>query len=428
MGFLRRRTKGGKAALVFAPRSLLRNVWANDVRKFAPSLRTSVADAANREAAFAVDADIYITNIDAATALAKKPKAFFSRFSELVVDESDAYKHHTSQRSKAMLKISRYFEHIKLMTGTPNTNSITDVWHQAMILDGGERLGNSFFRFRDTVCTPQQVGRSQHAIKWHDKEGAEEAVFGLLGDLVIRHEFDKCVDIPPNHTYEVEYELTPAQLKAYVTLEAAQMMYLSQHKVTAVNAAAVATKLLQVASGAVYSSPDVYHVVDTGRYELCLDMIEKRKHSLCFFLWKHQRDLLIAEAEKRGVRYCVFDGAASDKDREDMVKGYQAGVYQVMFAHPASAAHGLTLTRGTLTLWASPTYNLGHYVQGSKRIPRMGQTQKTETVTIIAKGTLEERVYHDILMGKKERMTNLLDLFSTTNKPVAKSRRVMEAA
>lgn len=299
-----------------------------------------------------------------------------------------------------------------------------------MILDGGQRLGNSFFRFRDTVCTPQQVGRSQHAIKWHDRVGAEEAVFGLLGDLVIRHEFDKCVDIPANHTYEVGYELTPAQLKAYVALEATQMLYLTQHKVNAINAAAVATKLLQVASGAVYSSPDVYHVVDTGRYELALDMIEKRKHSLCFFLWKHQRDLLVAEAEKRGVRYCVFDGNASDKEREDMVKGYQAGVYQVMFAHPASAGHGLTLTRGTLTLWVSPVYNLGWYAQGSKRIPRMGQTQKTETVTIIAKDTLEERVYHEILMDKKARMTSLLDLFSTTKeevkKPTLKSRRTLD--
>jgi len=429
MGFASRRKAGSGCALVLAPRSLLRNVWAADVRKFAPQLTVSVADAANREKAFGETAEIYVTNIDAAVWLAKQPKSFFSKFSELIIDESDAYKHHTSQRSKAIYKISRYFEHKKLLTGTPNTNSITDVWHQAMILDGGQRLGNSFFRFRDTVCTPQQVGRSQHAIKWHDKEGAEEAVFGLLSDLVIRHKFEDCVDIPPNHTYEVGYELTSAQLKAYVALEATQMLYLATHKVNAINAAAVATKLLQVASGAVYSAPDVYHVVDTGRYELCLDMIEKRKHSLCFFLWKHQRDLLIAEAKKRGVRYCVFDGQASDKEREDMVKGYQAGVYQVMFAHPASAGHGLTLTRGTLTLWASPTYNLGHYVQGSKRIPRMGQTQKTETVTIIATGTLEERVYHEILMEKKTHMTNLLDLFDTSNKPVAsKARRVMEAA
>jgi len=414
MAFSKRRGAGGGCALVLAPRSLLRNVWAADVRKFAALLAVSVADAKNREAAFNVAADIYVTNIDAATWLARQPKAFFSRFSELILDESDAFKHHTSQRSKAILKISKYFEHRKLLTGTPNTNSITDIWHQAMILDQGARLGNSFYRFRDTVCSPQQVGRSAQMIKWHDRPGAEEAVFGLLSDITIRHEFADCVDIPANHSYELDFFLTAAQEKSYKELEETALLELDKlgSKVTAINAAAVATKLLQVSSGAVYFSPDKYRVVDTARYELVLDLVQQRKHSLVFFLWKHQRDLLIAEAEKRKVRYCVFDGAATDLQRHEMVTGYQAGVFQVMFAHPASAGHGLTLTRGSCTIWASPTYNLGHFAQGNRRIPRIGQVQKTETISILAKDTLEERVYHEILMGKNKRMTNLLTLFS----------------
>jgi SNF2 family DNA or RNA helicase len=428
MAFAKRRAAGGGCMLVLAPRSLLRNVWANDVRKFAPHLRVAVADADNREEAFAAPVDIYVTNIDAVKWVALQKPAFFKKFSELVIDESDAYKHHTSQRSKAVAKIAAYFSRKALMTGTPNTVSITDIWHQIYILDAGKRLGNSFFRFRDTVCSPTQVGRSAHAIKWEDKDGAEEAVFGLLSDIVIRHKFEDCVDIPENHKYTIEYQLPKRQLESYLELEITQMMRLKGgNSLSAINAAAVATKLLQVASGAVYSAPDVYHLVDSGRYAMVLDLIQARKHSLCFFLWKHQRDQLIAEAEKRGVKYCVFDGSTSDKDRENLVKGYQAGVYQVMFAHPASAGHGLTLTRGTATIWASPTYNLGHFVQGSKRIPRMGQTQKTETIVVIAKGTLEEKVY-DLMLGKDARMTNLLELFSTTKSTVKVNKKVMEMA
>lgn len=370
---------------------------------------------------------MYITNIDAAVWLAKQPKAFFSKFSELIIDESDAFKHHTSLRSKSLLKISKYFERRTLMSGTPNTNSITDIWHQAMILDGGLRLGTSFYKFRDTVCQPTQVGRSAQMVKWHDKEGAEEAVFGLLADLVIRHKFEDCVDIPENHKYTLDYELTAKQLKAYEQMAETAMLTFGKNGegLSAINAAAAATKLLQISSGAVYSSPDNYHVVDTGRYEFILDLIQQRKHSLCFFHWKHQRDLLVAEATKRGVRFCVFDGQANDQQREDMVKSYQAGIYQVMFAHPQSAGHGLTLTTGERTIWAGPTYNLGHFVQGSKRIPRMGQTKKTENVVIIAPGTLEEKVY--LMMTEKDvRMKTLLDLFSTLNKPAVKAKRIVE--
>jgi SNF2 family DNA or RNA helicase len=423
MAFSERRAKGGGKALVLAPRSLLRNVWANDCRKFTPHLTTSVADAANRDKAFATAADIYVTNIDAAVWLARQPKSFFAGFDELVVDESDAYKHHTSQRSKSLLKISKYFKRRILMSGTPNTNSITDVWHQAMILDGGARLGSSFYKFRDTVCQPTQVGRSAQMVKWTDKEGAEAAVFGLLADIVMRHKFEDCVDIPENHKYNLEYVLTKKQMDAYEQMEATAMLtFKNGDGFSAINAAAVATKLLQISSGAVYSSPENYHLVDTGRYEFILDLVQQRKHSLVFFQWKHQRDLLIAEATKRGVRFCVFDGDANDQKREEMVKSYQAGIYDVMFAHPASAGHGLTLTRGTATIWACPTYNLGHFVQGSKRIPRMGQTQKTETIVVVAPGTIEEKVYA-MLSEKDVRMTTLLDLFSTLNKEPVKARK-----
>jgi SNF2 family DNA or RNA helicase len=432
-GFAKRRKKGGGCLLVLAPRSLLRSVWLNDIKKFAPHLVVSVADASNREAAFAAKADVYVTNVDAVKWLATQKKAFFTKFDELVVDESTAYKHHTSQRSKAAAHIAKHFKYRCCMTGTPTGNTITDVWHQAYILDDGKRLGNSFYKFRDAVCTPHQVGRQAQMVQWHDKEGAEEAVFGLLSDIVVRHKFEDCVDIPANHQYPVEYELTPKQMRAYLEMQDTQMLSIITSRlapaIIAINAAAVATKLLQVASGAVYDGTGKYVVIDTARYEMILDLVEQRKHSLVFFLWKHQRDALIAEAIKRKVKYAVIEGDTSDRDRDEIVQGYQAGVYQTLFAHPKSAAHGLTLTKGTATIWSSPTYDLEIFKQGSKRQHRMGQTQKTETIVLIAKDTIEQKVY-DAMLSKDARMTNLLDLFGTlmpvAPKPVISGRKKKE--
>ena len=83
----------------------------------------------------------------------------------------------------------------------------------------------------------------------------------------------------------------------------------------------------------------------------------------------------------------------------------------VMSRALAESAHGLTLTRATATIWPSPTYNLEHFVQGNKRAFRNGQKNKTETIVILAPGTLEEKVYEK-LQGKNARMMNLLDLFT----------------
>lgn len=424
MAFAKRRKRNGGCMLVVAPRSLLRSVWLNDVKKFAPHLKVSICDAANRDKNFAANADVYVTNTDAAKWLAAQKKPFFKKFSELVIDESTAFKHHTSQRSKAMGRIASNFEYRACMTGTPNTLSITDVWHQAFILDGGKRLGNSFYKFRDSVCTPKQVGRQAQMVRWEDKDGAEEAVFGLLSDIVVRHKFEDCVDIPEKHQYAIDYELTPRQMKAYLDMEQTQLLTLrlrggTTSNITAINAAAVGTKLLQISSGAVYDGSGGYQLVDTARYEMILDLVEQRKHSLVIFLWKHQRDLLIAEAEKRGVTFALLDGTSSDTERDEIVKGYQAGVYQVIFGHPKTVAHGYTLTKGTATIWASPTYDLEHFKQGSKRQHRLGQTQKTEVIVVTAKGTIEEKVYSTML-AKDARMTNLLELFDS-NTPLRKA-------
>lgn len=414
--FAKRRKKNGKKALILAPRTLLRSAWANDFKKFAPNLTVSIATAANREKAFAVDADAYITNHDAVKWLAKKPKHWFAQFDELIIDEPTAFKHHASQRSRAAYKIREHFKYRRCMSATPNSNGICDIWHQVMLLDDGKRLGSSFYGFRNTVCVPKQVGRDRNAIEWTDKAGAEEAVFGLLSDIVIRHRIEDCVDIPPTHHYQIEYDLVPAQRKVYDQMEMAQLLVMKQGTaISAINAAAVATKLLQICSGAVYDNDSKYHLIDTGRYEMILDLVEARKHSLVFFNWKHQKDQLTKLAEARGITFCTLDGSAGDEERSAMVAAYQAGAYQVMFAHPRSAAHGLTLTKGTATIWSGPIYDLELFEQGNKRQARIGQKEKTEVIMILAKDTIEEGVY-DLLMGKNARMKTLLDLFESLAK------------
>lgn len=400
--FARQHKKDGKAALVVCPKSLMRAAWANDIKKFAPHLKVSLCYAKNRAAGLAAEADVYVINVDGIKDLLKHPKSFWKKFGRLIIDESTAFKHHTSQRSKAAGKISQHFDYRRLMSGTPSSNGICDLWHQYYLLDAGKSLGPSFFGFRNACCSPTQNGPSAQHIKWTDKPGIELMVAELVKHMTIRHKFEDCVDIPENYKYALPVQLSAKHMVSYNELKDTSMAVFKNSMVTAINAAVLATKLLQAASGAVYDDEGGYTPIATERYELVLDLVEERAHSIVFYHWEHQLEELIKEAQGRKVNFAVWN-----PDHPEIADQFQEGQYQVLFAHPASAGHGLTLTRGTATIWASPTYNLEFYQQGLKRVHRIGQKEKTETIVIVAEGTVDEKVY-TALMNKKVNMDLLL--------------------
>jgi SNF2 family DNA or RNA helicase len=403
MDFVRQHKKDKKPMLVFAPKSLLQAAWANDIKKFAPHLKVSIAWAKNRTAAFDAVADVYITNIDAVKDVAKFPPARLKKFGRVVIDESTAYKHHTSARSRAAAKVVKHIDIRRLMSGTPNPNGICDLWHQYFLLDDGVRLGRSFYGFRSACCIPEQTGPMANMLKWNDKPGIENTVAALVGDITIRHKFEDCVDIPENHKYAVSFELSTKHKKQYEQLKEESILLLRKTSITAINGAALATKLLQTASGAVYDDSGGYSRISTERYELVLDLVEARRHSIVFYQWQHQLDELIAEAKSRKVDFVVWN-----PDTPEIEQHFQKGFYQVLFAHPASAGHGLTLTKGTATIWASPTINLEHFQQGLKRVHRIGQTERTETVVVVAEGTVDEKVWAS-LQNKKFKMDEFFE-------------------
>lgn len=407
--FVERRQNGGKKALVFAPKSILQPAWGDDIGKFFPGTSYICAYATNRRKAFDMDVDMYITNHDAVTWLLKNLKpSYWDDFDTIILDESTAFKNPQSQRSKAMRKLVKYFEYRETMTGTGNPNSVTELWHQMMLLDDGEALGTSFWGFRAAVCEPVQVGPGINHVKWIDKPGAENVVYDMIDHMTIRHPRGECPNF--GKPYKMYYNLpVKAQRQYQEMIDIAVTMLNDGTLLQATQASAVHQKLMQMASGAVYTGDEKYSVIDVGRYELVMDLVEAREQCLVGFIWRHQRDELVKMAQKRGLTYAVIDGDTKDKERIKIVKEFQAGLIKVLFAHPQSAGHGLTLTAGTTCIWASPTYNSEHFIQFNARINRSGQERQTETILLCARNTIDEKVY-DKLDGKLTSMQILLDL------------------
>ena len=403
--------------LVSCPTTLMRAAWAADAERFFPHLTVSIADAKNRFEAFETKSDIVIVNTDGVKALTDKHKTasqlrkFLQDFNHFVIDESTVYKHQSTARSKSAYKISRTIPRVFCLSGTPNPISVTELWHQVMLVDNGKRLGTSFYRFRNAMQESLQTGPRPEHLTWTDRDSANELVMYMLQDILVRHEFEEVMtDVPANHVDYKWVDLPPKLARMYKQLETEMSLLTdSGEQINAVHAAALRTKLLQLCSGAIYDGEGNYVVLDPFRYQMVADLVEERQHSVTFFNWKHQKDQLSEHFNKRGISFALIDGTVPDRERPKIVEDYQAGRYQTLLLHPKTGAHGLTLTRGTTSILTSPMYEADYFKQTIHRIYRGGQTELTNTLLTGARGTVEELVYSK-RMAKGARMQNFLSL------------------
>ena len=69
------------------------------------------------------------------------------KFDMIVWDESTYLKNHQSKRSQANYLIGKDVDFKLLLTGTPYTESLTDLYSQFKVLDGGATFGNNYYKF-----------------------------------------------------------------------------------------------------------------------------------------------------------------------------------------------------------------------------------------------------------------------------------------
>jgi len=390
-----------KKMIVFCPKSIMLAAWGEDLKRFAPQLTfaIAVAPSAKRLAAFDRNTDIVIINHDAAKWCIAHVGYIINWFDEadrwLVIDESTAFKSPTSQRSRAMIKFADLFDKRIAMSGFPTPNTAMELWSQMRIIDGGQRMGSNYYKTRHKIQHPIQEGQFT---RWVDKPDAQDLLFNATNDVTVRHKLEDVLDMPEHINRTVNVDTSSRFNALYSDLAQESRLLLASGEINAVNAAVLQNKLLQLCSGAAYMEDGTYQLIHPQRYELVMDLVAERKQTLVAYMWKHQHE------------HVSITSAMSAEQRNEVVQQFQAGLHQVLFAHPQSAGHGITLTKARTIIWSSPTWSSEQYVQFNRRIYRSGQNFRTEVINIAANGTIEGAVF-DRLNGKIEKGEELLTLF-----------------
>lgn len=135
-------------------------------------------------------------------------------FDTVIIDESTLIKNPSSLRTKSIHKLGHRAKFRMIMSGTPITNSLEDIWSQMYFLD--QSLGPSIGEFRREYCF--QPSPSKHPMWWKARKGAKQAVVDRISNRCIRITKEECLDLPPRTVRIRDVGMSGKSEKAYDTM------------------------------------------------------------------------------------------------------------------------------------------------------------------------------------------------------------------
>ena len=394
--------------LIIAPKRVAETVWDAEVAKWQHlrHLKVSkiIGTSTQRMAGLNIEADIYLINLENVAWLCDvSPKLVFTN---LVIDESSRFKDPSTKRFKALKKHLKEFQRRVILTGTPTPQGIADLWSQVGILDLGARLETTLTKFRDKYLQPDQMNRHTRVVySWKPKLGADLQIQEKISDICYSLKAEDYLELPPLTNLHHSIELDKTARTKYDELRKDMVVSIKKEKITAPTAAALANKLLQFTSGALYNEEGEAQEVHRAKLERLESIMEESSSpTLVFYHFKHSL---------QRIRLQFPEAVVLD---DDNIEAWRRGEIRMLLAHPQSGGIGLNLQCNVgdtaQTVWFDLPWSSENYIQANARIYRQGQEKPVIIHHLIVYNSVDQHVV-DVLDGKistQEALLNALDM------------------
>lgn len=401
-------------ALVLAPLRVAASTWPDEAKKWEHLRNVEVSAVVGtpeeRRAALKRPATIYATNYDNLPCLVEH---FGDKwpFRKVVADESTKLKSFRLRQGGvraqslarvAHCKVDRFIE----LTGTPSPNGLQDLWGQAWFLDKGVRLGRSFEAFKARWFQSIQVGNGRHATRLEPLPFAQEQIEDRMRDLCLSLDARDYFDISEPIVNVIRVELPAKARRLYKDMEREMFLALEcGTEVEAFNAASKTIKCLQLANGAIYTDDtcSAFAEIHDAKLQALEDVIEEAAGMPVLVAYHFKSDL--ARLQRAFPR-----GRTLDKDPQT-IRDWNAGKIPVLFAHPASAGHGLNLQDGgNILAFFGLNWNLEERLQIIERIGPTRQAQAGHNRPVFIHNIVAADTVDELVLARVDSKREVLDL------------------
>lgn len=409
--------------LVVAPLILLDLAWGADLEKFTPDLKVSICHASTKKKRIEKiqeDANIYVINTESFVAY----KDYFSNITRVIIDESSSMKNKSSNFSKAVVEYSRTCDRVYLLSGTPAPNGAHEYYRQLQSIDYyGIQQSFAQFKTKYFLNLARDVRFEQLVLR----DDMAEELHSLIRQYALYMDKEDVLNTPGRVFKEYKMKL-PEDLKAaYKQMKSELCTEIGDTTILAASAATKMNKLNQLTSGFLIdsqakhdnyiakkrqedSSKTEWYLLNDYRFkelQKLLDQIGDEQ----VIIWANYHLEFEFIKQLLGNKCATVYGETSNKDKIEAIKAFKAGKTQYLIANPASADKGLTLTNCHICVYFSLNYSYELFKQSMDRIygDVSIQPKECEYYVMIASGTIDKVLYHEVLLGKQELSYAILD-------------------
>jgi len=433
-----------KKALVVAP-TVAMGVWQNEIEKHARKLSSLKVEGTPSKKKKAIlkateeETDILLVSYDTAKRYVKELKQF--PFKIIVADESHFLRGYKSQRTKALLKLTKGTPRRIILSGTPSLGNPLHLWGQLSFL-APFIPGRNFFKYRQMFCVLERKF-------FYNSSKAAHLIVGfrnldILNEKVtnvsIRKKKEDCLDLPKRQIIDIPYSITKEQQKFYnEMLEFLEVFFESsrdsaedddpEKSLIISNPAIAIQKLMQVISGFVLLNPtnicdncpklnycvknsikpgnknclipakqvekrQIYRTKTNPKLEalaeLIAGIIEEKRNKLIIWTFFREENRQIRELlQKENIGFIEISPKNVSKINE-FEKEFENNEEKRIWLSNVSAGVSVTLTKAAYMIYYSLPLDLGSYLQAMDRNYRIGQKNKVVVYRMVCHGSITD--------------------------------------
>ena len=328
-------------------------------------------------------------------------KSIINTKTMVIVDESSYIKGPTSIRTRRITYLSKKAKFKLIMTGTPVSQGLVDLYSQFNFLSSSILGYLSFYAFR-----------AKHIV-YHEKFKDKikdyvnvEYISRRIKPYVYQVTKDECLDLPPKIFQTFYFELKKQQRLIYEQIKQEFLSEVSlESGFNSVEVLKLFNKLQQVACGFIkYKDEKGKISTETCshcRTDILVDIIKQIPPQNKIIIWaKYKHDIeQIVEALTcyfSKEEYSLFHGGILPKKRESELSKFKNGTARFLISTPSCGGFGLTLNESSYTIFYSQSFKYGDRIQAEDRNHRIGQNKKVTYINIVGKNTIDEIIMKSI--------------------------------